>query len=136
MLLHRLLLLLIPMSAAAGTLYSGVIDGCWGTDYRVEDLALAVVTAVPQIIQKRTVAEALHDDHWISDVHEGLSMVGMYEYLQLGDVLRYTMLTLVEDLHTCRFEASGNLSSKSAYHAVFKGSIPFEPCTASEKLGL
>jgi hypothetical protein len=50
----------------------------------IESLAPLVFDCVPpRIRKKRTVAEALEDNRWVSDIHGGLSGVGIYEFLQL-----------------------------------------------------
>ena len=51
----------------------------------IEGLAPLVVDCVPpRIRNKRTVAEALEDNRWVSDIKGGLSGVGICEFLQLG----------------------------------------------------
>lgn len=58
----------------------------------------------------------------------GLPVPALWEFLQLAEVLHEVHLQPdQEDKHVWRMEASGQFSSKSAYHAFFIGSIEFEP---------
>ncbi|GJN28797.1 hypothetical protein PR202_gb16962 [Eleusine coracana subsp. coracana] len=94
----------------------------------IADLAPEVVAAVPQKIRlTRTVAEAFTNNRWPTDIQGGLSLIGQYEYFLLSDTIREIALSLEEDKHTWKFEASGIFSSRSAYQAFFNGSITFEP---------
>ena len=52
----------------------------------------------------------------------------LVEYLQLWDLLEGVELqSEIEDTHIWNFSASGNFTTKSAYEALFIGSIHFEP---------
>lgn len=94
----------------------------------IADLAPEVVAAVPQRIRStRTVAEALMNNSWPTDIQGGLSMVGQYDYFILSDVIQDIALSLDEDQHTWKFEAAGTFTSRSAYRAFFNGSTTFEP---------
>jgi len=93
----------------------------------IEHLAPNVYTLVPQRFRNRTVAAALHDQQWPSDLQGGLSMIGLFEYFQLWDIIQDFMLSPNEDSHSWRFETSGVFTTKSAYRAFFHGSINFEP---------
>lgn len=64
---------------------------------------------------------------WPSDIKGGLSMIGLFEYFQLWDILLDIVLSDEEDHHSWRLDASGQYTSKSAYHAFFNGSVTFEP---------
>ena len=57
----------------------------------------------------------------------GLSIIGLFEYFQLWDIIQDFLLTTTEDLHSWRFESSGFFSSRLAYRAFFNGPITFEP---------
>jgi hypothetical protein len=73
------------------------------------------------------VAEALADQKWVSDIKGSLSMIGLYEFFQLWDVIQEITLAAYEDQHIWSFSSSGNYSSKSSYRAFFQGSVAFEP---------
>jgi hypothetical protein len=63
-------------------------------------MAPTVVEAVPLHTRRmRTVAEALQDHDWSSDIKGGLSMVGFSEYFQLWDILHETTLNQEADNH-------------------------------------
>ncbi|GJM94024.1 hypothetical protein PR202_ga10635 [Eleusine coracana subsp. coracana] len=78
----------------------------------IADLAPEVVAAVPQrICSTRTVAEALMNNSWPTDIQGGLSIVGQYDYFMLSDVIQEVALSLDEDQHTWKFEAAGTFTS-------------------------
>ena len=100
----------------------------WLLGTRLEDLAPSVFQAVPARVRKaRTVAEALVDHSWVSDIRGALSLRGLVEYLELWDALTDFQLNNSVDQHHWKFESSGTFSSQSAYRAFFIGSIQFEP---------
>jgi len=91
-----------------------------------------VVAAVPQNARaRRTVADALQDHDWPTDIRGGLTFIGLFEYFQLWDLLHETVLTQDADVHLWRPETSCHFSSKSAYRAFFNGSITFRALVAS-----
>jgi len=93
----------------------------------IVEIAPVVVDAVPLKIRKqRTVAQALQNQSWPTDIQGGLSLIGLFEYLQLWDMLLDTSLSQDEDVHIWRLDSSGIFSSKSAYRAFFNGAITFE----------
>jgi hypothetical protein len=94
----------------------------------LKNLAPEVITAVPHRLQKnQTVAMALQDQRWPADIKGGLSMIGLFEYFQLWDMLYEMVLSQVVDQHIWRSDVSGQFSSKSAYCAFFNVAISFEP---------
>jgi len=100
----------------------------WINGSSVRDIAPLVVAAVPTRIRNMSlVAEAMVDNRWAQDIQGGLSMIGIYELFQLSNILSEFVLTQEEDVHTWRFEASGQYTAKSAYLAFFNGAINFEP---------
>ncbi|KAG2641136.1 hypothetical protein PVAP13_2KG163196 [Panicum virgatum] len=79
------------------------IHGC-----RLEDLAPNVVKSVPiRVRNKRTVAEALHELTWVTDIRVALGWQGLAEYLELWDTLAGITLNTNDDAHIWRFESSG-----------------------------
>jgi hypothetical protein len=100
----------------------------WLMGYYLEDLAPAVVAVVPSRTRKqRTVADALQGHAWPADISGGLSLVGLFEYFQLWDILHKAILSQDDDVHVWRLEGSRQFTSKSAYQAFFNGSITFAP---------
>ncbi|GJM95649.1 hypothetical protein PR202_ga12415 [Eleusine coracana subsp. coracana] len=96
----------------------GVLDG---------ELDPLVFQAVPLKTHKQcTVAQGMFDQSWPTNIQGGLSMIGVFEYFQLWDALMEMHLSQVEDVHTWKFDSSGQFSSKSTYSALFNGAIPFE----------
>uniref|UniRef100_A0A0A9AK00 Uncharacterized protein n=1 Tax=Arundo donax TaxID=35708 RepID=A0A0A9AK00_ARUDO len=99
----------------------------WLHGCSLENLAPEIFSRVPaRIRHRRTVAEALQDGTWIRDIQGGLSLTGIIEYLKLWDTVRELDLTQQDDRHIWRFESSGSFSTRSAYRALFTGSISFE----------
>ncbi|GJN40328.1 hypothetical protein PR202_gb29533 [Eleusine coracana subsp. coracana] len=100
----------------------------WLLGCSITDLAPLVVTHVTKRTAKtRTVAEALMNQSWTQDIQRGLSMIGLFEFFQLWDVIQEVFLNDDEDLHLWKLEQSGQYSSRSAYHAYHFGKINFEP---------
>ncbi|KAL6645061.1 hypothetical protein ACP70R_016669 [Stipagrostis hirtigluma subsp. patula] len=100
----------------------------WLFGCALSELAPAVVNLVPPRIRKqRTVADALLNHGWPSDIQGGLSLIGMFEYFQLWDIIHEVVLIEEEDNHVWRLDSSGHFSSRSAYRAFFNGRMGFEP---------
>jgi hypothetical protein len=94
----------------------------WIFGQSLVDFAPMVVAVVPLCIQKkRMVEEVLTNQQWILDISGGLSMVGLFEYLHIWDIMQEIKLTNEDGTHIWRF------SSKSAYQAFFNWAITFEP---------
>jgi hypothetical protein len=92
------------------------------------ELAPAIVAVVLLNIQKRrTVEEGLANQQWIADIPGGLSLIGIFEYLHIWDIMQDIELTNEDDHHVWKFDKSGEFSSKSVYWAFFNGAITFEP---------
>ena len=52
------------------------------------DVVPLVVANVPSKTRKQcTMAQALHDQSWPADIQGGLSLIGLFEYFQLWDML-------------------------------------------------
>jgi hypothetical protein len=75
----------------------------------------------------RTVAQALDNWQWVSDIKCPLSLRGIHQYLLLWDTLRGVLLSQDADKRVWMHTSSGQFSSKSCYKAFFLGSISFEP---------
>jgi len=76
----------------------------------------------------RTVADALNNRRWISDLKGALTVDVIIEYLQLWDLLEnFELQPAVEDTHIWQFSTSGSYSTKSAYEALFTRAIHFSP---------
>jgi hypothetical protein len=94
----------------------------------IQDFAPVVVANVgKQAISSRTVAHALENWQWVSDIETPLNLSGLQQYLHLWDALRGVVLTHEADRHMWIHSSSGQFSSKSCYKAFFMGSITFEP---------
>jgi hypothetical protein len=78
-------------------------------------------------ISSRTVAHALQNWQWVSDIETPLNLPGLQQYLNLWDGLRGVVLNQEADRHVWIHSSSGQFSSKSCYRAFFMGSISFEP---------
>jgi hypothetical protein len=64
--------------------------------------------------------------NWLRDIKGGLSLEGLIQFLQLWDTLLMVEWSMDRDQYLWKHEASSS-SSKSAYRAIFYGSIIFEP---------
>ena len=81
-----------------------------------------------RIIKKRTVAEALNEHLWISDVRGASSARALVEYLSLWDlIMDFPLQPSVEDAHIWLFSSSGKYSAKSAYEYLLQGATQFRP---------
>jgi hypothetical protein len=74
----------------------------------------------------RTVAQALDNWYWVSDIRGPLSLRGLQQYLLLWHTLGEVLLSQDADKHVWMHSSSG-MFSKSCYKAFFMGSISFEP---------
>jgi len=100
----------------------------WLLGKSIEELAPNVFrTVTVRTRKKRTVAEALVDNTWVSDIRGALNWHGLMEYLELWDAISDVHLSSSADIHRWKFESSGFFSSRSAYKAFFVGAIKFEP---------
>ena len=106
------------------TLFFGLIVGCWEPNLR--SLHHLFFKLFQQLRKARTVAKAMVDHSWVSDISGVLSLSGLMEYLELWDALTNFQLNNTIDQHHWKFESSSTFSSKSAYRAFFIGSIQFE----------
>jgi len=71
------------------------IHGC-----RLEDLAPNVFKSVPiRVRNKRTMAEALHELTWVTDIRVALGWQGLAEDLELWDTLAGITLNTNDDAH-------------------------------------
>jgi hypothetical protein len=95
---------------------------------RIKDFALVVHALVPKTIRnKRTVKEALLQGQWVSDFQGALTVPVLLQYLELFQELEQVVLQPeVPDMHIWRLSPTGKFSSKSAYMAMFQGSISFQ----------
>jgi hypothetical protein len=72
----------------------------WFMGISLVELAPSVLQVVPLKTQKMClVSEALTDHKYISDIRDGLSMVGLYEFVQLWDAIQEVTLAAHEDQH-------------------------------------
>lgn len=101
----------------------------WQLGQKVEDLAPLIYSMVPKrIANRRTVAEALADQGWIADIHGIATVPVILQFLQLCHILSDMHIQHdMQDTHIWRLSPSGQYTAKSAYDALFQGSISFEP---------
>jgi hypothetical protein len=55
-----------------------------------------VFSVVPWKFLKRSVAEAFQEQRWPRDVEGGLSIIGLFEYFQLWDIIQDFLLTTMK----------------------------------------
>jgi hypothetical protein len=66
----------------------------WLDGSSIKDLAPAVVANVgTRARSSRTVAHALENWQWVSDIETPLTLLGLHQYLQLWDALREVVLS-------------------------------------------
>ncbi|GJN07584.1 hypothetical protein PR202_ga25487 [Eleusine coracana subsp. coracana] len=96
---------------------------------RLEDLCPFITNMVPRRhANRRTVSNAIANMSWIRDIHGTTTLDVIIEFLKLCSLIEKVALQpAVQDTHTWRLSASGNYTTKSAYDAIFMGSIQFEP---------
>jgi hypothetical protein len=94
----------------------------------VKDIAPAVATKVGKsALSTRTVAHAVENWGWVSDIETPLPLIGVQQFLQLWDAIRRVVLTQEVDRHVWLRTSSDQFTSKSCYKALFMVSITFEP---------
>ncbi|WVZ56128.1 hypothetical protein U9M48_006704 [Paspalum notatum var. saurae] len=96
--------------------------------------ALAVFSPNPHIasshakrvVKRRTVSQALTNRSWVADIRGALTVQVLVEYLAIWDLVDGLELRAdVPDQHHWKLSSSGCYSSKSAYDALFVGTIKF-----------
>ena len=71
-------------------------------------------------VKQQTVAQALHNRRWVSDIKGALTVEVLVEYLQIWDLVDDFNLHLdIPDHHQWWFTGSSSSLSKSAYRAFF-----------------
>jgi hypothetical protein len=94
----------------------------------MEELKISPEKSNRRALKRRTVAEGLTNRQWVSDIRGGLSVTILVEYLQLWNLVDGVVLQPdIADQHIWRLSAHGTYCNKSAYDALFVGSIPFGP---------
>jgi hypothetical protein len=93
----------------------------------ISEIAPIISTLVPtRIANRRTVFEAMSGLRWVNDIHGIVTVQVLLEFLILCDLIDEVPLQSgVENKHIWRLSTSGKYSIKSAYNALFQGSIPF-----------
>jgi hypothetical protein len=101
----------------------------WLFGKSIGDLAPTLSALIPtRIANKRYVVEALNNWRWVSDMHGTVTVQIILELMSLCELLAEVSLQSgVPDKHIWRLSSSGTYSAKSAYNAMFQGSIPFGP---------
>jgi hypothetical protein len=76
----------------------------------------------------RTVRDALCHGKWLEDIQGEISVEALMEFLELWDVLSDVELQEgIHDKHVWRLSGSGEYTAKSAYEAIFQGTIFSDP---------
>jgi hypothetical protein len=97
----------------------------WIDKHCIADIAPEVLIAVKTRAKNtRTVATALPGNAWIQDIVAALSADGIIQFLHLVDILQSTQLSPdTPDTLIWHLTESGDYSSKSAYRALFEGTV-------------
>ncbi|WVZ83087.1 hypothetical protein U9M48_030267 [Paspalum notatum var. saurae] len=101
----------------------------WLEGKTVAELAPNLFSLIPKgIVEQRTVSQALSNRRWVEDIRGALTVQVLLEYLAIWDMVDGLVLQHdVLDQHVWKLSASGSYSSKSAYNAMFVGTIKFSP---------
>ncbi|WVZ53201.1 hypothetical protein U9M48_004174 [Paspalum notatum var. saurae] len=79
-----------------------------------------------RVVKRRTVSQALTNRSWVADIRGALTVQVLVEYLAIWDLVDGLELRAdVPDQHHWKLSSSGCYSSKSAYDALFVGTIKF-----------
>lgn len=99
----------------------------WIAGKCIADLAPSLFSTVPKRTTKhRTVAQALNNRTWVSDISGALTVQVLIDYLLIWDLVEDISLQQgTPDQHLWRLTRSGVYSSKSAYAAFFFGAVSF-----------
>jgi hypothetical protein len=76
-------------------------------------------------MKQRTVAHALDNRTWVSDIMGHLRVQVIVEYIQIWNLVDGIMLQQVTDHHVWKLSNTGIYTSKLAYKAFFTGAIQF-----------
>lgn len=101
----------------------------WVDGQSIAQLAPNLLEFVGHEAQQRTVAEALQDRRWVSDIRGAPSIPAIVEFMVIWEVVADRQLGVEADKFTWKLTASGVYSSKSAYSAFFFGSVGFPAAT-------
>jgi hypothetical protein len=101
----------------------------WLSGQRMSDIAPLITSMIPKrISNRRSVAEALTEWRWVSDIHGATMAQVAIKFLNLcSSLAEMSLQPVVPDKHSWRLSSSGLYSAKSAYWGLFQGSIDFGP---------
>jgi hypothetical protein len=109
----------------------------WFDDGCIMDIAPVVVSMVGKSdISTRTVAQAIENCQWTSDIMTPLYLIGAQQFLLLWDAIRRVVLTHEADRHVWLHTSSGQFTSKSCYNAFSCDPFPLSHGGGCESLGL
>lgn len=99
----------------------------WINGRSLSEIALGIVATVPSRIKtKRTVAEALHNWHWVQDIRGPRTVQVITEFIRLRGQLNETVLTDTPDRLVWRWTSNGQYCSRSAYAMLHVGKTPMQ----------
>ena len=101
----------------------------WLQGKSVSELAPNLFRAIPnRLTKRRTVRQAIVNRGWIEDIKGALTVQVLSDYLHIWDLVEGTVLQpRTQYRHVWKLSSTGCYSSKSAYNAMFVGSIKFSP---------
>lgn len=101
----------------------------WLDGKTIRELAPAPFAIIPPKVRKqRTVAQALANRTWVSDITGTLTVQVIVEYLQIWHLVDGMVLQQdIDDHHIWKLSNTGVYSSKSACEAFFTGAVCFAP---------
>jgi hypothetical protein len=103
----------------------------WLDGKSLHQLAPDVVATVPKrtrVLRRTSVAEALIDDQWISDITGSLSVTALAQYVSIWETLKGLQLAQeLEDKFIWEWSSNQRYSASSAYKASFLGQSSL-PC--------
>jgi hypothetical protein len=99
----------------------------WLDGKNIAELAPNLFSTIgKRTVKKRTVADSLSNRRWVSDIKGALTIQVLEEYLMIWDqVGRINLQPEILDTFRWKLTQTGDYSSKSAYTALFTGSIHY-----------
>jgi hypothetical protein len=102
---------------------------CWLLVKTLAEWVPNLFRLVPKrAVKMHTVGQALTNRSWVADIRGALMVQVLVEYLAIWDLVDGLELRAdVPDEHHWKLNPSGCYSSKSAYDALFVGTVKFSP---------
>jgi hypothetical protein len=95
----------------------------------IKDIAPILIGFVDrQVVRRETMASALPNGNWITQISGGLSIAEIQEYLRIWDFVQGIQLNEAPDTLIWRWTADGTYTSRSTYKALHIAPLPMPGC--------